>query len=333
MYCDPRFRVAVIAFCRSQRHQLHMHSMSIELEFKGVGMWLGRLALLMVVVSVAAFCQPALASEFDTVERQCPVGGETFEARELLGITIMGTLPDGMPIGSGDFPIELPQCPGNGLVIYREFASSELPKLGAFVQSAEYKAIRRSAETPYYLAYRIAKVLGDLVPERLLLSATWEAKNNDGNRERARRYNAEFVAAMTQWPVNPADFSNISLHARGVNALRELGRFDEAENVRAALAGLQSAKSTDNEGTQKWDSLRRFLARLKAPILRGDASRFPIDMLSGKDAAELCLGEEFSRKLKLVPPAPLSAFEHVYCARPELGEDLRERRAWINSIP
>jgi hypothetical protein len=51
---------------------------------------------------------PAAASTYFTVRKTCPVGGQKFKFQELGSISTWGALPDGMPVGSGEFPIRLP---------------------------------------------------------------------------------------------------------------------------------------------------------------------------------------------------------------------------------
>lgn len=92
------------------------------------------------LLAIFAFClaAPATASTFFEVAKTCPVGGEHFSHSELGSISTFGAMPDGMPVGSGYFPVPMPECPGNGLVMYRDFDDSEIAALRAIVDSDEY---------------------------------------------------------------------------------------------------------------------------------------------------------------------------------------------------
>ncbi|HSX56090.1 MAG TPA: hypothetical protein VLG14_12380, partial [Sphingomonas sp.] len=63
-----------------------------------------------VAAILALLAVPAAASTYFMVRKVCPVGGQKFKFAELGSISTWGSLPDGMPMGSGEFPIALPQC-------------------------------------------------------------------------------------------------------------------------------------------------------------------------------------------------------------------------------
>ena len=277
-------------------------------------------------IACAMLCAPLHASTYYPQQETCPVGGEKFEFMALGSISQWGALPDGMPIGSGSFPIQAPQCPGNGLVMYRDFTPAEVKLLEAFVGSADYKALRAAGETPYYLAYRTAKALGEDNPAGLLLNATWEAKNADPAGERARRYNAEFVALVGGMKADAAAFESIALRARAANALRELGRFEEAEALRASIAIAPDAGGTGEDAPENRAGWGRYLALLAAPIARQDPVRTPIDLIGDREAVFRCIAQAAAAKGKEAAPEPLTAFETEYCARPQLAAQIAEQR-------
>lgn len=282
----------------------------------------GLLAILQYTIPSA----PARASTFADETIKCPVGGERFKYMALMSISTWGALPDGMPLGSGRFPITPPQCPANGLVLYRKFTPPEVAKLAMLVASAEYKAWRAAGDTPFYLAYQTARYLGDQGEHRLLLSATWEAKNDDAAGERAKRYNEEFVAAVNRLPPDPANIEYIAARLRAANALRELGRFDEAEAMRAATPIAPTAGGADSGADQNRAGWAKFSTRLAAVIARHDSGREPIDMLGDREAARICLTSEAARQSQRPAPAPLTGFEATYCASPELAEEIALQR-------
>ncbi|MEG3145396.1 hypothetical protein U1839_12110 [Sphingomonas sp. RT2P30] len=285
-----------------------------------------RIAAVALLALVALGAAPAAASTYFPAEKTCPVGGEKFKVMALASISTFGALPDGMPIGSGMFPIALFQCPGNGLVMYRDFDAATVRRLAPIVAGAEYQVLRRT-ETPYYLAYRLALALGDAEPEWLLLSATWQAKNNN-DLVMARRYGEEFVARVAAMPVLATSFTSIALRARAANALRELGRFKDAEILRASIVIAADAGGTDEDASDNRKGWGEYLASLAAPIARGDAARDPIDMAAPREAGFRCVAPLRKKN----PGPPLSAFEAAYCARPEMASQLADLRRQIGDM-
>jgi hypothetical protein len=284
--------------------------------------------MLATLVAMLALAQesPRFPPHYAGRATTCPVGGETFDAPALMHYSTFGALPDGQPVGSIGFPILLAECPGNGLVIYDEFTPEQVTRLAPLVSSDTYKALR-GAESSYYRASWLADALGDRKQAAwLLLSATWEAKNADQAGERARRYNAAFAAAAMALPADAKDFASIALRARAANALRELGRFEEAEVLRTAIVLAPDAGGTEEKAAQNREGWAGYLKKLAGPIARKDSVRLPIDMMPDREVVFRCLGKEYAVRYKRPSPAPLTVFEIEYCARPEFAADLVERR-------
>lgn len=282
--------------------------------------------MLGMLVALLALAQdtPRFPPHYAGQSTKCPVGGETFDAPVLMHYSTFGALPDGQPIGSIEFPRLMPECPGNGLVLYDDFKPETVAKLTPLVANDAYKALRKT-ETSYYRAHWLAKSLGDQEQAAwLLLTATWQAKNADPDGARARRYNQEFVAAVRALPADPKNFESIVLRARAANALRELGRFDEAEALRATV--VIDPDAGGSEGAKNREGWVGYLQKLAEPIARHDAGRTPIDLVSNREAAMRCLASEFARPGDTV--APLSAFEASYCAGPKLAEDIAKIRKY-----
>lgn len=282
-----------------------------------------RMRALLLAVGGLFLAAPIAASTYVEVEKTCPVGGEKFKYMELASITTFGAMPDGMPIGSGAFPIELPQCPGNGLVMYEDFDAAKVEKLAGIIARPDYQALR-AAETRYYLAYRLAKELGEAESAPwLLLSATWEAKNAGGG-DRARRYNEAFVALVRGLAADAKSFASIAVRARAANALRELGRFDEAEAMRAGIVIDPDAGGGDSDAAENRKGWGGYLAALARPIARHDDGRTPIDMMNKREASFRCMAKELAGDGTEVPP--LTAFEAKYCERPEIAAEVNAVR-------
>ncbi|MBY8822716.1 hypothetical protein [Sphingomonas colocasiae] len=266
---------------------------------------------------------PAIASTFYDKTIKCPVGGERFVHQSLGSITTWGAAPDGMPMGSGTFPIVLPQCPGNGLVLYENFDAAKVKRLTSIVISDEYRALR-GRETRYYLAYWLAKSLGDVEKAPwLLLSATWEAKNKDAAGEQAHRYAGEFVEMVRTMPVSDTDFTSIALRARAANALRELGRFDDAEALRSSIVIAPNAGGDEEQAADNREGWSSFLRALAKPIARRENGRMPIDMVGDREAVFRCLEPEDP---EIRDAAPLTPFERDYCAQPDIATSVAKMR-------
>lgn len=286
--------------------------------------------LLRVIVGATLFATmpfyPAQASTYIPQKVKCPVGGKTFKYMALVSISQWGMLPDGMPLGSGIFPIEQPQCPDNALVMYRDFSPKEVRTLTDFVKGDVYRALVAEGETPYYLAWRIATVLGDSDAIWLLLQATWQAKNIAPDGQRAVRYNTEFVDAASAVKLPPASFEAVALRLRHANALRELGRFDEAQALLRTVAIPDDLGGDNDDAAANRAGWQRVLASLGEVVARKEQTRSPIDMLDGPEAAGRCLAAELASKHRMEPPPQLSTFERSWCARPELAPDIARLR-------
>ncbi len=247
------------------------------------------LAAAFALAPAAASAQPPAAETMT-----CPVGGGSFSFTPTGSVTATGERPDGKPFGSTTFPVAVPECPDNGLVLYKDYTAEEVAKLEPMVASEAYQALRRE-DTPYYRAYWLMKAMG-LPPERYLwalLQASWEAETKP---ELRKRYLTELVEASAAVPARPGDLNWIGMEGRAINALRELGRFDEAlaRLDKVPLAGLNvpvpAAAGGDAAAQTK---IRRawfaFFTALRPAIERRDSSVEPLDLLPRSVAVERCV--------------------------------------------
>lgn len=260
-----------------------------------------------------------------TVKEKCAVGGERFTYVTTGSYSTFGARPDGKPYGSWEFPLALPECPGNGLVMYREFTADEKTRLKPLLASDDYRALRRG-ETPYYRAAWLERALvpGSADAPWLLLQASWQA---DGDPARKARYQREFVEAVAARarPEGGDDLDWLALQARAVNAGRELGEFDQAMAQLKALLTASLDVVVPEETANNYEAVdaarnRRgwleYLARLEAVIARRDASSEPLDMLPPEMVADRCL--EMGDQAAAVP----------VCAAGEVPEIMAEMKKW-----
>jgi hypothetical protein len=256
--------------------------------------------------------------------RTCPFGGGSFVYRPPPPAAASGERPDGKPYTNAVVPPPLPECPANGLVLYKDYDTDEVAKLEPIVASDAYQALRKE-DVQYYRAYRLMKDMG-LGPDDylwVLLQASWQA---DDRPELRARYLTELAEASAKVPPRPDDINWIGMEGRAVNALRELGKFDEAQArlAKVPLKGLDVAapEPLDASPAAREARLRRaWLAYFKAmkPVLaRKDASRDPFDLLPRSVALGRCLDAA----------GALDEAQKAYCDKESEGvEQLRLARA------
>ncbi|HYJ82962.1 MAG TPA: hypothetical protein VEW26_09000 [Allosphingosinicella sp.] len=256
--------------------------------------------LLLPAIVAAAFAAPAAAAPTPPLAKTmtCPIGGGSFQFRQSTPPVVAGERPDGRPIGGVSFPLALPECPDNGLVFYKDYDAAEVAKLEPLVASDAYQALRKE-ETQYYRAYWLMREMG-LPPERYLwalLQASWEA---DGRPELRKRYLAELAEASAKVPPRPADLGWIGMEGRAINALRELGRFDEAlaRLDKVPLEGLAAPAPAGAAATPEALAQARsrrgwqhYFAAIRSVIERRDSAIEPIDLLPRSIAYGRCLDE------------------------------------------
>jgi hypothetical protein len=251
------------------------------------------LALVLAVAAPAA----ASAAEPATEKMTCPIGGGEFDFQAMADQGSWGTRPDGKPYGSSAFPPALPECPDNGLVLYKDYDAEELARLEPLVGSEAYQALR-STETQYYRAYWLMQQMG-VEPKRSLLAlirAAWEA---DARPELRARYLTEFAEATAKLEPNPRDLNWIGMEATAIDALRETGRFEEAlarldkmpdiATPAAAPGPEERSPAADQDRARR--NWAEYVAKLRKAIERKDASAEPLDMLPRRVALPSCLGD------------------------------------------
>jgi len=253
-----------------------------------------RIPLAVLAAGLACSAAPAGAQDTARQTMTCPIGGASFEYVVPVGAPSVGERPDGKPYGTVA-PNPLPECPKNGLVLYKDYSPEEVAKLEPLVGSDAYQAMRKD-DTQYYRAYWLMKEMG-VKPELALLAllqAGWEA---DGKPELRARYLAEFAEASAKVEPRPNDVRWIGMEARAVNALRELGKFDEAaarlEKIPTKALDVPAPTGSPTDPAVREARMRRgwltFLTAMKGTIERKDATLEPFDLLPRHVALARCL--------------------------------------------
>src|SRR5579875_715358 len=139
----------------------------------------------------------------------CPIGGEKFTYHQPVSSAALGMRPDGKPYGTSAAPAPLPECPQNGLVLYKDYTDEEVKTLEPLIASEDYQALRKT-DTQYYRAYWLMRqmVVGPEDYLWALLQASWEA---EGKPELRARYLAELAEQSAKVPPNPTDIDWIGM--------------------------------------------------------------------------------------------------------------------------
>lgn len=239
-----------------------------------------RLAARAAVAAIAALsAAPTMAGIPETRSMTCPIGGERFDFTTTMSYTIFGTRADGKPYGSWTFPLALPECPSNGLILYKaEFDSAELDRLRPLIESADYRALRERDETPYYRMSWLLDRMGE--PQEnvtwALVRATWEPADDSPVR---LRYLGELAARVQAGSGPPANQAGYAMRGYGINALRELGRFEEAEALlaRTPLGPLGPEGNLERADAEQRAGWLEYYTKLRAAIARRDRSVEPAE--------------------------------------------------------
>jgi hypothetical protein len=286
--------------------------------------------ILLIAPLLAALALPVEARGAEWAEagpvasvETCPLGGGRFRFATTRYYMTYGERPDGKPFGSWTFPLALPECPENGLIVYRHFERGELRRLERLVASPAYRALRKKG-TPHYRAYWLLMAMKESPNLSVwnLIKATWEAEANP-------RLRKAYLAELAETVAGVPDLDHIDwvvLEARSINALRELGRFDEAlarlEKFPVASLNIPVPASNGRNATRIIDARSSrvwytWFGVLKTVIERRDSSIEPLDLLPRSVALGRCL-ERVDR---------LDEAGRAFCAREAAGiETLRTAR-------
>lgn len=235
-------------------------------------------SIILSLVMLGFAAAPAFATTFFSYDETCPVGGERFPAMSYGSYSTWGARLDGRPYGSSMFPLEVPICPSNGFVLYKqssEFTPEQIAMLTPYVDG-DYRAI--ASETSHYRAAQLARVAGEPVATQawLMLQAAWQT---DGDAARSERYQQEFLtladAALREGSATNTEWWMMQF--RAANAERQLSRFDAALARLAALP-MDSLASAGNDGqvdANFAENYRSGLTLLRGIIEARDASMEP----------------------------------------------------------
>lgn len=263
-----------------------------------------RFALTVVAFGIALGLSPIPASaktlsdgqvaqlELEESVFTCPLGGETFRQAVTHPHLPLESFPDGSHLGDEWIDQVIPECPGNGLLILPDYAATpegqappeyytysavDLERLPALLASADWQALNGQTRTlrAYWLATQLDRPAGDRW--QLLLHASWGAETAD-QRRTALEWLVRDGQGLIEAVFAGKDEEGFWASERIVNALRELGRFDEA----MATLGAELAVA-DADGLSDDIDIPMLLA-----LAARDDDRFAIDLLSDNMAGRVC---------------------------------------------
>jgi hypothetical protein len=271
----------------------------------------------------------------DVREFTCPVGGKTFR-QDVAYLTFpLVTFPDGSYPGDELIDAQIPVCPDNGLVIlpdyermnaeksdrmlYSDYSAAERALLPALIADPAYAALK--ADGRHAQAYWLAGKLGRSAFTRfdLLQRSTWAASDPVLRRRLVERLVAEGPALIDATTLSAPEKRFYRFYV--VNGLRELGRFDEALSLIAAIEhdGPPVAAPSDPDAIFGPDS---YAARMRAVIADKDNDRFPVRLMPDKWANTVC-----SDAAMRPPYGPRTAATEAGCKRRVVESDQREAQS------
>ncbi len=240
----------------------------------------------------------------------CPVGGEEFQQFVDIAYYPLEGLPNGSSPGGNISDIMVPVCPSNGLAMVpaydgesgaaeamTAYTPEELTKLPALIASPEYKAL--AAEAKYLRLYWLAGKLGRPSNQRfhLLQHVSWIGATPKQHRAYLERFVREGGALIDSTDFDPARRTRSKFFI--ANALRELGRFDEAQtrlaelrkewdNALAEMARQNPEDPNFEDEETEGDGFGSSIAELLGAIADHDDDYFPVSMMGDKWAAAVC---------------------------------------------
>lgn len=207
-------------------------------------------------------------------ERKCAIGGESFKSLSFVIYSTFGRHLDWEPISYMRFPIPLPVCPGNGLVVTKEdYGKEELEKLKKVIESKPYKDIYAQKHATYYLFAKIKELNEEKFDDYwwLYLNATWEA-DNCKDKVRYKEYALETISAGTKRLAELKESEELYWVLKIVTAemYRRIGDFKSAQE----LVDKFGKPSLENKETNEYFVLAKDL--LQKAVKEKNTDRVPI---------------------------------------------------------
>lgn len=242
----------------------------------------------------------------------CPLGGEQFQQVLAFPHYPLVTFPDGSHIGDQWIDTQIPECPGNGLLLlpavaateardesgergegdplllYHTYTAEELAQLPALLADPEWQALR--GQTRSLRAWWLATRLGRPARDRFSL-LQWAGWGSEGEDQRSTA-----LAAITTHMPGLIDAMDLSDEQRAfvryyvINAYRERGLFDEALALLDAVENETPGVSMPVDPDSIYGP-GDYASPMRMAIAARDTDRYAIDLLSDNMASRLCSSE------------------------------------------
>jgi hypothetical protein len=269
---------------------------------------------------------------FDIRAFVCPIDGKPFSQDIGYPSLVLVQFPDGSWLGDAAIDAQIPECPGNGLVLipdfdgtndgtnessrltYRDYTPAQQARLPALIASEAYRALGKQGRYERALWLAQALNLSAWTRWQLMVRGSWATIDPVERRRRVTRI-AEAGPALIDALEAPGP-QKLGQRLLVANALRELGRFEAAlAMLDAIVAGIpQDADLRDPDNVR---ALHGSIARMRTTIEHRDDDRFPVDLSYEKWASRVCADQDLP-----APYGPMTANAKAACARRE-----REREA------
>lgn len=284
-----------------------------------------RAALLFAVSlsSVSAAAQPDddALQKYDLREFTCPIGGKKFEQDVGYSAFPLITMPDGSWLGDTQIGVQIPACPDNELILipdlerkdadgsdkilYAEYTPDERAKLPALIADPVYLALKE--EGRYAQAWWLATQLGRPAYDRffMLQRSTWATSDPVKRKRLVARFASEGPAIIEAMPGGAVQNGFARLYI--ANALRELGRFDEAsaliDVIERDARSAPEPEASEEDG--RWEVIGA-MEPLRLAVTQKDDGRFAAEMLPNRMVNPIC-NNELAYAYGPTSPATLAA--------------------------
>ena len=190
---------------------------------------------------------------------------------------------------------------GSGRLVYHTYTAEELARIPGLIASEEWTALL--SQTRHQRAYWLAKQLGRPAIDRfnLLLHAPWGA-DNDGQRQAALKLLASDMPALLD-EVGLDEGATYYFRYVVIDALRQLGRFDDAQ---AMLASVERSTPDEPLPPRPEDRFYKYdgaASRMAETLQQRVTDRFAISLLDNRTAARFC-NDSQTYAAMLGPAAP-----------------------------
>ena len=241
------------------------------------------------------------AAGFDVREFVCPMGGAKFS--QDVGYLSMSLIrfSDGSWLGDEHIDVQIPQCPGNGLLLipdydsesdsqklsYRNYTPEQMVRLPTLIGSDDFRKLGEKSR--HERAHWLATQLGMSANTRmeLLIRASWSVTDSSERKRLVARIADEGPAL-----VDAMAGSETAKWVRRLliaNALRELARFDDADALLGSIAASIPADA-DIKDPDNFNALLGNITKMGKVIALRDDDRFPVDLSYEKWVNQVCGG-------------------------------------------